>query len=117
MSRIDHQVFRDFLERYAEEERDVQLYDVFGHVLFPVWTPLGLSTDVAVFPLIRGTGEKAPFYTGAFPVRDGETIDIGSGWIAMCVILRYGDTVGEKIAKLELAENKLRAMRSGNGGN
>ncbi len=102
------------LEEHAAEGRDVQLFDVNGQKLFPMYALSGsLSTDIAAYPILRGSGPRAPAFSGSFPRTDGETIDIGNGWIAMCVIFPYHQTAQEWIAKLQVAEDKLRAMKSG----
>ncbi len=114
MSNIDRAWLSMRLEEHAEEGRDVQLYSVQGQTLFPLWGASGaLRTDAAVFPILRGAGERAQPFNGSFPTNDGETLDLGNGWIAMCVIFPFHHSPHEWIAKLQTAEEKLRAMKSG----
>jgi hypothetical protein len=104
----------NFLEEHAREGRDVQLYAINGQTVFPQFSlSSALRTDIAVFPILRGIGERAPKFEGSFPTKDGETVDIGNGWIVMCVLFRYDDTAAEWIKKLESGEEELRKMKSG----
>jgi len=109
LSNIDREWFQVHLEEMAEEGRDVQLYSVNGQTLFPLWSSSGgLLTDAAVFPILRGSGDRCPAFTGQFPMEDGETLELGNGWVATCVRLGYHLTAHEKIAKIQAAETKLR---------
>jgi len=78
-----------------------------------VWNAVtgGLMTDITVYPILRGEGEKAPPFEGSFPTEDGQSRDLGKGWLVMCVRFTYESTAHEKIAKLAIAEDKLRAMK------
>lgn len=109
MSNIDREWFNFHLEEMAEEGRDVQLYSVNGQKLFPLWSAGGgLSTDAAVFPILRGGGDRCPAFDGQFPMEDGQMLTLGNGWVAMCVRLGFHLTAHEKIAKIQAAEEKLR---------
>lgn len=113
MPRLEHAQLHDFLEEHAREGRDVQLFAPAGQSIFPLYnvTTGGLMSDVAVFPILRGKGEKAPKFESSFPMEDGETRDLGDGWIVMCVRFSYDQTLMGKMTKLERAEDKLRAMK------
>lgn len=115
MTHFERTQFADFLEHHAREGREVQLYEVHGQTLFPMLDPAtgGLRACAAVFPILRGEGASAPKFEGAFPTEDGATLDLGRGWIVMCVVFGYEQTLMGKITKYERAEDKLRAMKSG----
>ena len=109
MSNYENTLLSTALRELAEEGRDVQLYDVNGQTLFPLWNSSGgLLTDAAVYPILRGKGDRCPAFTGQFPMEDGETLELGNGWVAMCVRLGYHLTALGKIAKIQAAETKLR---------
>lgn len=119
-SRLETVQFCDFLAEHSREGRDVQLYEAAGQVTFVMFDPPtgGIRSSVAVFPILRGEGERAPKFEGSFPTEDGEIADLGRGWIVMCVLFHDDQTLMGKMTKLERAEDKLRAMKSGSqGGN
>lgn len=120
MAHFDNAQFSEFLEQHSQEGRDVQLYNVHGQTLFPVFNAVtgGLMAIAAVYPILRGEGDRCPKFEGSFPTEDGATRDLGNGWIAMCVLFSYDQTLMGKMTKLERAEDKLRALKSGSqGGN
>lgn len=114
MPNLEHAQFSDFLAEHSRAGRDVQLFDVYGQTMFPMCTPDGaLRTDCAVYPILHGEGERVIEFKGSLPTKDGETLDLGNGWIVMCVLFHYDQTLMGKMTKLERAEDKLRAMKSG----
>lgn len=113
---LEQQQLHDFLEEHAREGRDVQLYSVWGQSVFPVFHATGgLMARATVYPILRGEGERAPKFEGPFPIEDGQTLDLGRGWIVMCVVFHYDQTLMGKMTKLERAEDKLRAMKKSGG--
>jgi hypothetical protein len=105
---------RDLLYEYAREGREVQLFNTHGQTMFPIWSGEGgLKSDCALFPILRGSGDRCPKFTADFPMKSGETKDLGNGWIVMCLTFGYHETVDELRVTLEEADKKLLAMKQG----
>jgi hypothetical protein len=116
MSNIDKAWFDSHLSDLTAKDRDVHLYDVNGQTLFPLFRAGGsLTTHVACYLILRGTTERVPIYDGDFPSADREIVEIGNGWMLMCVVFQYHLTAQEKVAKLKEAEKKLLTMKHSRG--
>lgn len=102
----------DLINEYAREGRDVQLYGVNGQYVFPRYSESGSLRSVSsIFPILRGSGARAPKFDGDFPTIDGTTIDLGDGWVVMCIDIAMHDGLQTIRAKLAAGEAKLRAMK------
>jgi len=99
------------LEEMADETRDVHLFKLHGQIIFPIYGVSGaVSTNAAVYLISRG---KDGYINAPFPAGDGEVQELGGGWITMCVRLPYHESAQEWVMKIQAAEEKLRAMKSG----
>ena len=97
-----------FLERYALEGRDPQLYGIEGQYVFGMFNAKGdMMSDVAAFLIRRGRGERAPKYSGPFPTEDGKIVELGEGWKVIRVTWNIGHTIYDVIALLDSAEAQL----------
>lgn len=109
---IDNVEVSAFLDERCTAGRDVQLFSMLGQCLFPLYSGEGsLRSVAAMYPILRGRGEKAPKYEDKFPTKDGELLDLGDGWLLMCVTVGIHDNFASTRMKLDAAEEKLRAMK------
>lgn len=101
-------------ERFRLEGAPIQVFEVAGQMIFPCYAPHGggIYSAAAIYPILRGRGESAPKFDGAFPTEDGATLDLGEGWILMCVRVPFGSSPADVRGKLEAGEKKLRAMKA-----
>lgn len=99
----------ELLEKWSEEGRDVQLFNLHGMSIFPIYDAVGcLRAYSAVFPIKRGAGDRCPPYEGSFPCEDGAIIELGRGWRVMCVTVNPFMPIAAIETKLEAAAKRLK---------
>jgi len=96
-------------DEFGREGRDPQLYCPFGQWLFPVIDSRGaFSTMHACFLISRGTGDRAPAFTGSFPTKHLEIVPLGDGWNVILIDVPYNVEAVEFRKLLEEGEAILK---------
>lgn len=95
--------------RFRLEGAQIQVFEIAGQMIFPCYALHGggIHSAAAIYPILHGNGEKAPTFDGAFPTEDGAMLELGEGWVVMCVRVPFGAVPSDVRGKLEAAEAKL----------